>query len=118
MSCRNRQQSWLEQAERGELMSRGRNAKGRFEKGCSGNPTGRPKRTDVERETIESICLLAPKAVDALKNLLESEETPANIKIKAVDIILERVCGKALDAKELDEYDFTSENIPRIIIDV
>ena len=42
----------------------------RFPKGVSGNPDGRPKRTQVEKDALEKIRSLAPKAVETLEVLL------------------------------------------------
>ena len=91
-------------------MARGKN--GRFQKGESGNPQGRPKRSDVEIQIIQAICELAPQAVSALKTMLESDETPPNVRMKAIETVIERCCGKAMDAQKLDDYETT----PRIDI--
>lgn len=89
-----------------------RNARGQFEKGSSGNPSGRKKLSDVERQTMESICDLAPQAVRELEKLLKNSKTSKLVKLKAIDIILERVCGKATSLKQIND------DPVRIIIDV
>ena len=90
----------------------GRNANGQFEKGTSGNPTGRPKLTDVERQTMESISELAPKAIQELTNILNSKKVSKLIKLRAIELVIERVCGKTTTIKEI------VDDPVRIIIDV
>lgn len=89
-----------------------RNAKGQFQKGCSGNPSGRKKLSDVERQTIESITELAPKAVQELTNILNNKKVSKLVKLKAIELIIERVCGKATSLKQI------TDDPVRIIIDV
>ena len=43
----------------------GRNADGTFKKGSSGNPAGRPKRSDLEKAVLAEIYKLAPQAVSS-----------------------------------------------------
>ena len=82
-----------------------RNSDGTFKKGTSGNPTGRPKRSDIEKLMLAEIYQLAPQAVESLKKLLEDEETPCNVRLKAVEIVLNRVCGTALNQDALTEFE-------------
>ena len=86
-------------------MATKRNSNGTFAAGTSGNPAGRPRRSDLEKKMLEEICLLAPQALDALKRLLEDDETPANTRLRAAEIVLERVCGKALASDRLEDYE-------------
>lgn len=82
-----------------------RNSRGQYKKGSSGNPSGRPKRTDIEKAMLAEIYKLAPQAVTSLKKLLEDEETPCNVRLKAVEIVLNRICGTALDSNKLEDYE-------------
>ena len=82
-----------------------RNENGTFKKGRSGNPTGRPRRSELEKTMLAEIYKLAPQAVSSLKKLLEDEETPSNVRLKAVEIVLNRVCGTALNSDALEEYE-------------
>lgn len=82
-----------------------RNKDGTFKKGSSGNPQGRPKRSDLEKAMLAEIYLLAPQAVSSLKKLLASDDTPANVRLKAVEIVLNRVCGTAMNPDDLEEYE-------------
>ena len=82
-----------------------RNDDGTYKKGSSGNPKGRPKRTDLEKAMLAEIYQLAPQAIISLKQLLESEDTPANVRLKAVEIVLNRVCGTAMNPDDLEEYE-------------
>lgn len=84
-----------------------RNKDGTFAKGSSGNPQGRPKRSETELALIQNICSLADTAFNTLKSLLEDDTTPANIRFRAAELVIERTCGKAMNAKELDDYETT-----------
>ena len=67
----------------------------RFKPGQSGNPAGRPKRTDAEKDILEQIKSLAPRAVEMLAKIIapDSKASPY-AKLQAIDIILNRTLGK------------------------
>ena len=89
-------------------MSRASN--GQFTKGTSGNPSGRPKQTELEKQTMRDICSLAPQAVKALKRLITDTSVRPDAKIKAIEMVIDRVCGKATGLQETEPV--------KIIIDV
>ena len=84
---------------------------GRFAPGCSGNPSGRPRRLEVEAQALRDMCTLTPTAVDVLRQILESETVKPELKIRAAEIILDRVCGKAPSRDELQFEDIDAHNI-------
>ena len=65
-----------------------------FLPGSSGNPSGKRKPTWEEREALEEIKKLAPGVADRMKKLLDSDKTPANVKVRIMEIILERTYGR------------------------
>ena len=65
-----------------------------FKPGRSGNPGGRPRRTQEERDALAEIRKLAPRAAEVLEEMLNSDATPAPTRIKAVELILDRTYGK------------------------
>ena len=71
-----------------------RDRDGKFLPGSSGNPSGKQKPTWEEREALEEIKKLAPGVADRMKKLLDSEKTPANVKVRILEVILERTYGK------------------------
>ena len=68
--------------------------KGSFKPGQSGNPGGRPRRTDEEREVLYEICKLAENVPGKLKGLLENAKTPPAIQLRICELILDRAYGK------------------------
>lgn len=68
---------------------------GTFKPGKSGNPSGRPKRTAEEKDVLEQIKKLAPKAVQVLEEMLNNDTIAPAYRIKAAEIILDRVVCKA-----------------------
>lgn len=90
-----------------------RNKDGTFAKGNSGNPQGRPKRSEAETELMQNIVSLSELAFSTLKRLLEDENTPANIRFRAAELVLERILGKTMTATEISSYELT----PRINFD-
>lgn len=84
---------------------------GRFAPGCSGNPSGRPRRLEVEAEAMRAMCQLTPLAVEVLRGILESETAKPEIKIRAAETILDRTCGKAPSRDELQFDDIDAHNI-------
>lgn len=94
---------------------RGNNGNG-FKKGQSGNPGGRPKRTDAEKEALEAIRKLAPKVPKLLTELIEDAKASAAIRLEAAKMILDRTYGKPdarvqMDAK-VQKGDFVLEIKP------
>ena len=79
-----------------------RSASGQFMKGVSGNPGGRPKRTAEEKEALEQIKELAPKAVVELEKILNSDKASFYAKLQAIDIVLNRTYGRPETALKLE----------------
>ena len=71
-----------------------RDRDGKFLPGSSGNPSGRQKPTWAEREALEDIKKLAPGVAGRMTALLDDENTPANVKVRILEIILERTYGR------------------------
>lgn len=80
-----------------------RDETGKFLPGTSGNPSGRPKRTDAEIEALAKIYSLAPLAVSTIAELMADDETPPAVRLKCCEIVLDRTCGKVLDTAKLKE---------------
>lgn len=66
-----------------------------FKPGQSGNPKGRPKRTEEEKDVLEQIKALAPSAVSVLESMISDEGIAPAYRIKAAEIVLDRVVCKA-----------------------
>ena len=75
----------------------GRANNGRFRKGVSGNPGGRPKIEGAE-ELRDALKLLAPAAVDYLGKVLDDPQASATAKLQAANAILDRCFGKPVQA--------------------
>lgn len=73
----------------------------RFKPGQSGNPGGRPKKTEEEKDALEEIRKLAPGVADRMEKLLDNPKVPAIAKVRILEIILERTYGKPETALKL-----------------
>ncbi len=65
----------------------------RFKKGKSGNPNGRPKLTPAQKDALETIKSLAPKAAEVMGNILDSKTASLYAKIQVITLILNRTYG-------------------------
>lgn len=91
---------------------RGRGMGRPFEKGKSGNPKGRPKQTQEQKDALAMIRSLAPEAVQRLKDILHDPKCKPDLLLKAIEIVLERTYGKGY-ANEIN-----IEEPVKVIIDV
>jgi len=66
----------------------------RFQKGVSGNPKGRPKRTEEEKQGLEELRHLAPGIAGRMEEMLNSDEVSPMTKVKIMEIILQYTYGK------------------------
>lgn len=67
---------------------------GQFAPGQSGNPGGRPKLTDAQKDTLAALKGLAQEVPGILRGLLKSKDTPPQQKIKICELLLDRAYGK------------------------
>ena len=65
-----------------------------FEKGKSGNPSGRPKMSGEQRDALAEIRTLAASVPGKMREMLDSAKTPPAVKVKICEIILDRTYGK------------------------
>lgn len=77
-------------------MPENRTRTGQFCPGSSGNPGGRPKRTDNEKAVLEAVQGLAPQAVALVASLIADKLAPIAMRLKAAEMILDRTIGKPL----------------------
>ena len=69
-----------------------RDKAGRFLKGGSGNPGGRPKLPDEAKEIFKAA---TPRAAAFLAGMIDNEEASVNLRMDAAKTILDRVYGKS-----------------------
>lgn len=100
-----------QQKQPGNRAGTGRTKSGQFAPGCSGNPSGRPRRLEVEAQALRDMCQLTPLAVQTLRDVLESETVKPELKIRASEIVLDRTIGKAPSHDELSFDDLDPHNI-------
>ena len=55
----------------------------------------------AQKDALEAIKALAPDVADHMKKLLESSKTPASVKLRVLEIILERTYGRVETAVKL-----------------
>lgn len=91
----------------------------KWQKGISGNPSGRPKKTEEEKALMQQIRTLGPKTYETMNEMLESKRTPAVAKVKLIEIILAYILGKPDSTVKLEttaeQTIEASERIERIV---
>lgn len=86
----------------------GHKSKTSFKPGQSGNPSGRPKQTQEQKDALQAIRELAPTAAEKLREIIENPATEPRDRLRAIDMVLERTYGKADAHIELTQPDFTA----------
>ena len=76
------------------VSSEDRNETGQFVKGVSGNPGGRPKKTQAEMEAVDRLKKLTPHAVDVVEGILDNENASFYARLQAAEIIFNRAMGR------------------------
>lgn len=75
-----------------------------FEKGKSGNPGGRAKRTQEEVDLIEACKKRTPAALEVICSIMENGENERN-RLSAAQYVIDRAYGKAVQQTELSGKD-------------
>lgn len=67
----------------------------RFVKGQSGNPSGKKA---IPADVKEAFARMTPKALEVLEKILDNENEDPRIRLRAVEVVLDRHLGKPADA--------------------
>lgn len=70
-----------------------RDEKGRFVKGTSGNPTGRPTMPFSVRQTLID---MLPKALETVQSIINDENAKDDVRLRASELVIDRNLGKAV----------------------
>ena len=73
-----------------------------FEKGKSGNPKGRPKQTQEQKDALKMIRDLAPLAAEKLCEIIQNPDVKTTEQLRAIEIILDRAYGKGCASETVD----------------
>lgn len=84
----------------GGNQARQRDSKGRFIKGVSGNPRGRPK---TDEEIKEALRELVPKSIEVLKEIIENRGARDQDRIRAIELIFDRVYGRPFQQMQVED---------------
>ena len=74
---------------------------GMFAQGKSGNPGGRPKRTEEEFALIDACKRKAPDALDVIIKIMETGESD-KVRLSAAQYVIDRGYGKAKQETDLN----------------
>lgn len=83
-----------------------REANGRWQKGKSANPTGRPKDTEKQKEdkrkAREILLAATPAAARYVAKLVKDVNAPDKVRLQAANTIFDRAYGKPTQMIEAD----------------
>lgn len=65
-----------------------------FKPGQSGNPKGRPKQTQEQKDALVMIRDMAPEAAERLHEIILSKSVSTKDLLKAIEIVFDRAFGK------------------------
>ena len=86
----------------GKTTRKGGNHGNGFKPGKSGNPGGRPKKTQEQKDALQMIRDLAPLAAQKLRDIIEAHDVRAADQLRAIEIILDRAYGNAYANEAVD----------------
>ena len=86
----------------GKATRKGGNHGNGFKPGKSGNPGGRPKKTQAQKDALQMIRDLAPLAAQKLKDIIEADDVKTSDQLRAIEIIFDRAYGKAYANEAVD----------------
>jgi len=95
----------------GEKPVTNRDARGRFVAGNRANPGGRPK---ADKEIKEALKALVPQSIEVLKQIIANEDARDQDRIRAIEVVFDRVYGKPSQEMKLDEITADKTLVMRI----
>ncbi len=73
-----------------------------FAPGVSGNPKGRPKQTAEQKDALDMIRGISPKAARLLDSVIDDKSAPLSMRIRAAEIVLDRTYGKPIQPVDVE----------------